>query len=238
MSEYNFYRDGGSGECRVSVASPYMPSTMRQLATTVITEHDPIAEVNAIVERPQNWLDDTPIEVVTASINEELHMLLRREEDKAFATGTRSDEPQGVFTSTSYQRVTEQLSSEALISFVYKLSVRYRIKASWMTHPDTLHILKRMTDGDGRFIYQQPPCHGVPGSLLGWPLWEDVEAQHQSLAFGDFSEAYQIASAPDTVITRDPFSKKPMVLFHARRAVNGAPRVSEALKVFRYDPER
>lgn len=238
MSEYNFYRDGGSGECRVSIASPYMPATMRQLATTLITEHEPIAEVNALVERPQRWIDDTPIETVTASINEELHVLLKREEDKAFATGTRMDEPQGVFTSTSYQQVKQQLSSDALISFVYMLSVRHRSKASWLAHPRTVQDLSRLHDGDGRFIYQQPPCHGVPGRLFDWPLFEDEQVPHRSIAYGDFREAYQIASAPETVITRDPFSKKPMVLFHARRAVNGMPQTHEALKVFCYDNDR
>lgn len=237
-TDYNFYRDGGSSECRVSVMSPYMPAVMRQLATTLITEYEPIAEVNAIVERPQRWIDDTPIEAVTASINEELHMLLAREENKAFATGTRMDEPQGVFTSTSYQQVKSQLSSDALISFLYSLSVRHRSKASWLAHPDTLRDLKRMTDGDGRFIYQAPPCHGVPGRLFDWPLFEEEHVPHRSIAFGDFREAYQIASAPETVITRDPFSKKPMVLFHARRAVNGAPQTTDALKVFSYDHDR
>ena len=234
-TDYNFYRDGGSGECRVSIASPYMPATMRQLATTFITEYEPIAEVNVLVERPQRWIDDMPNEVVTASINEELHAKLKREEDRAFATGTRGDEPQGVFTSTSYQRITGQLTSDALISFIYALSARDRSKASWLTHPDTLRDLKRMTDGDGRFVYQAPPCYGVPGRLFDWPLFEDDQVPSRNLAFGNFREAYQIASSPETIITRDPFSKKPMVLFHARRAVNGAPQTTDALKVFSYE---
>lgn len=238
MSEYNFYRDGGSGECRVPIASPYIPATMRQLAAQLITKHDPPAEVNAIVGRPQRWIDDTPIETVTASINGELHALLRREEDRAFATGTRMDEPQGVFTSTSYQQVKQQLSSDALISFLYMLSVRHRSKASWLANPRTVKDLSRLHDGDGRFIYQPPLCHGVPGRLFDWPLFEDEQVPHRSIAYGDFLEAYQIVSAPETVITRDQFSNKPMVLFHAHRAVSGMPKTREALKIFCYDNDR
>ena len=238
MSDYNFYRDGGNGQTKVSIASPYMPAVMRQLATTLITEYDPIAEVNAIVQRPQRWIDDTPVDAMTASINEELHAVIAREEGKSFATGTRMDEPQGVFTSTSYERVTGSLSSDALISFVYKVGVRYRAKASWLVNPNSLRDIKRMTDGNGRFIYQEPPCHGVPGRLLDWPLFEDAHAPERHMAFGDFREAYQIASSPETIITRDPFSAKPMVLFHAQRHVGGAPQTPEALKVFCYDNER
>lgn len=237
MTEYNFYRDGGNGEVEVSVITPYMPTVMRQIASTLMTEFNPVGEVNAIVQRPAAWIESHPIDAVTASINEEMHVSLEREESRGFMIGTRYDEPQGVFTTTAYQRIQDTLSSDSLIALVYALSARHRARAAFLCSTRTLRDVQRLHDADGRFIYQPPPCKGVPGRLLDFPVFEDDNAPHRQLALGDWREAYQIASSPVTKITRDPFSKKPLVLFHAKRHVGGMPMEHSAAKVFCYEAQ-
>ena len=101
----NFYIDGGNTETKLSIVGPYIPCTMKQLATIHMVEHSVPYEIGTIIQRNQRWLDETSPEVIVTAIGQELYEGLRRIEGKAYMTGRNYDEPQGVFCSNRIQRV-------------------------------------------------------------------------------------------------------------------------------------
>lgn len=234
MTDYTFYRDGGNGTTTIPVINAYLPTVMRQIASTLITGYKPAGEVHAIVSRTQRWLDDTEPKLAAQDINREIEQLLQAKESKAFMIGTGRGEPQGLFLSDAYQRIKRALSSDAIISTIYALNARDRSAASFLCCRRTVYDVKNMKDADGNYLYTPARGVGMPSKFMGLPVFEDENAPYRQLAFGNFPEGYKIASYPDTVIERDPFKQKPNVLFLATRYVDGMPQQPDAVKILEY----
>jgi len=231
----NFYIDGGNTETKLSIVGPYIPCTMKQLATIHMVEHSVPYEIGTIIQRNQRWLDETPPEVIVTAIGQELYEGLRRIEGKAYMVGRNHDEPQGVFCSNRVQRVnTALLDSDAIIDLVYRLDARYRPSSAFLCSENTARDVKRLKDRDGRFLFQDSLAAGVPARLIGYPLHVDPDAPDGQLMFGDFREGYRIDARPWITVLRDPFSQKPHVLFHATMKTGGEVDNSEALKILEY----
>lgn len=106
---------------------------------------------------------------------------------------------------------------------MYALSAKDLARAAFLCSSRTLQDVRRLHDGDGRFLYHPPPCRGVPSRMLDFPIFEDDHAPYRNIALGNWREVYRISSSPVTKVLRNPFSKKPWVLFHAKRHVTGVP---------------
>ncbi|RMH22112.1 MAG: phage major capsid protein [Gammaproteobacteria bacterium] len=235
MTDFNFFRDGGNGILKVPTIGPYLPCTMKQLATVVMVEYSPPYEMGAIIQRSQRFLDDSMPEIITASIGEELYTRIRQLEGRAYMIGARYDEPPGVFTSQRIQRSHSDLSANAVIDLVYTLEARYRPSSAFLCSENTLREVRRLQDADGRFLYQDSLAPGVPARLIGYPCYTDPDAPDRQLMFGDFREGYRIDAQPYFTILRDPFSQKPHVLFHATHKTGGKVENDEALKILEWN---
>lgn len=228
----NFYTDGGNTETKLHVVGPYMPCTMKQLATIHLVEHSVPYELGTIIQRNQRWLDETPPELVVTAIGQELYEGLRQIEGKAYMVGREYNEPQGVFCCERIQRVKcALLDSDAIIDLVYRVNAQHRASAAFLCSENTARHVKRMKDSDGRFLFSDSLAAGVPARLIGYPLHVDPDAPDGQLMFGDFREGYRIDARPWITILRDPFSQKPHVLFHATMMTGGEVANDVALKI-------
>lgn len=97
----------------------------------------------------------------------------------------------------------------------------------WLMNRTTLGTLRKVKDGDGRFIMLDPITAGMPVTLLGRPIVEaidmpDIGAGAFPIIFGDLS-GYRIVDRVGLSILRDPYSlaTKGQVRFHARKRVGG-----------------
>ena len=219
--------------------NPYIPCTMRMLATLQVVEHSLPYEMGAIIQRTQRFLDETPPGVAESLIGTEMCDQIKRLEGKAYMVGRSYDEPQGVFTSNRIQRLAGFLLSDTLIDLIYTLEARYRPSSAFLCNENTARHVKRLKDANGRFLFEDSLAAGVPARLLGYPLHTDPDAPDSQIMFGDFREGYLIQMRPSIKILRDPFSQKPHVLFWATHKVSGEVNESEALKVleFTHAPE-
>ena len=129
--------------------------------------------------------------------------------------------------------------ANVLIDLVYALAAPYRANATFLMNSRVAGLIRKMRDGDGRYLWTDSLAAGEPARLLGYPVMisEDMPplgGGSKSVAFGDFRRAYTIAERADLRILRDPFSAKPHVLFYATKRVGGNVVDPRAYKVLNF----
>ena len=126
------------------------------------------------------------------------------------------------------------LSPDKMVDMVYDLSAAYRRRGAWMMNGKTLGEVRKLKDGDGRFLWQPSFQAGEPERILGYPVVEavdmpDIGDGNFPIIFGDFS-AYRIVDRLALSILVNPYilATKGMTRIHATRRVGG--RVLQAAR--------
>jgi HK97 family phage major capsid protein len=128
---------------------------------------------------------------------------------------------------------------DQLVDMVTALKPQYRQGAVWLMNRNTAGVLRKMKDGEGRFLWSDSLVLGQPSTLLGYPVEIDEDmpnmaANSLSVAFGNFTRAYTVVQKPGIKFLPDPFSAKPHVLLYSYRRVGGAMNNSEAVKLMKF----
>lgn len=128
---------------------------------------------------------------------------------------------------------------DKLVDLVYALRSPYRPNARFLMNRKTAGLIRKLKDGEGRFIWQAGGAAGQPDTLLGFPIeldeeFPDIAANSLSIAFGDFAQAYITVDKPGIRMIRDPFTARPHVVIYAYRRVGGGLQNSEAVKFLRF----
>ena len=127
---------------------------------------------------------------------------------------------------------------DKLMDVVYKLRAGYRRNATWLMNSATAGIVRKLKDGEDRYLWQAPLALGQPPSLLGYPVefdenMPDIGAGAFPIAFGDWKRGYMITDRVGVRILRDPFTNKPFVMFYATKRVGGGLLHSDAIKLLK-----
>jgi HK97 family phage major capsid protein len=212
----------------------------------------PLHELSALPKTSQRLLDDAAFDIegwLAARIAEKF----ARAEAAAFVSGNGVDKPKGFL---DYGKVanaswawgslgfivsgsaTTVTSTDPLVDLVYALGAEYRAGASFVMNSKTTGVIRKLKDGDGRYLWSDGFAAGEPARLLGYPVliaedMPDIGAGAHPIAFGNFARGYTIAERPDLRVLRDPFSAKPHVLFYATKRVGGAVSDFAAIKLLR-----
>ena len=213
-------------------------------------------ELAAMPKATQRLLDDASFDL-ESWLAERIAEKFARAEAAAFINGSGLDKPRGILnvpmaphaTATEAQVgfVTTGVAGDfaaaapanALIDIVYALGAGYRANATWIMNSRLAGMVRRMRDGDGRYLWSDGLAAGEPARLLGYPvlICEDMPGPAsgaKTVAFGDFRQAYTIAERPDLRILRDPYSAKPHVLFYATKRVGGGITDFRAVRLLRF----
>lgn len=231
----NFFREGT--EVEIGIGSL---SLMTRLARVLVTQHKPGTELNVLVRRSQQFIDETDDKALAESILAEIDDGMRKLEERSFVAGSRADEPQGIFTSTAYERRKAALSLDAVIELIYSVASEHRQRATFLANSVDYRDLRQLKDVNGRFAIQNAMTLMDDQTLLGYPVHFSEFVPRFHLAFGNMVEGYLSTNNGKTKIIRDPFTRKPMVQFHAIRAVGGMPQDASAIKIleFTHDERR
>jgi HK97 family phage major capsid protein len=156
-----------------------------------------------------------------------------READATRAGGTLQYLPSG--RDGDFDGIPE----DRLIDLTQALQAEYRRRACWVMNSMTLARIRRIKTEEGAPLWAPSLAGGQPSILLGYPVIEvtdmpDIAANSLAIAFGDFGSGYLIAERGPTQIVRDPFTKKPFVLFYATKRIGGAVSDWNALKLMRF----
>lgn len=143
-------------------------------------------------------LQDSAIDV-DGHVGTKLAERLARIMNRHATTGTGSSQPEGVMTSAPAKvrfNGSNAVTQTELIDLEHALDPAYRRQgARWMFHDTTLRDIKKLTDNDGRLIWQAGLSSGEPDTLLRYPYtinqhMEQMASGARSIAFGNFKKYY------------------------------------------------
>lgn len=166
-------------------------------------------------------------------------------EEKAFMTGSGSNEPLGLFVNSvhgissardfSTGNTTTAPKFAGLKTAKWKLKPQYRVNAKWLFHSDVLLKLDTEVDNDGQFIWQPSVVVNQPDLVLGKPVIESLFAPSTLTAgqyvgmLGDF-QYYWIADALNLAIKvlDQLYAEQNKIGYLLRAEVDGQPVLEEA----------
>jgi HK97 family phage major capsid protein len=154
-----------------------------------------------LVKISQELLQDTEIDI-EALIRQEISEAQRILENPAFVNGAAADRPRGILQDvvagvTGVTGNTLSMTADSVYDLVGSLLVPYRLGASFLLNDTSRTGLRKLKDGQGRYLWEPSLQVGQPDKLLGYPVHIDPDmpvmaANAKSVLFGDFSKAYLI----------------------------------------------
>nr|WP_319250543.1 phage major capsid protein [uncultured Celeribacter sp.] len=216
----------------------------------------PLYELSALPKASQRLLDDSAFDI-EGWLAGRIADRFSAAEASAFINGDGDEKPTGFLNHT---QVAEDAWSwgnlgyiatgaagsfdptnpaDAIIDLVYALGAAYRAHGTFVMNSKTAGQVRKLKDGDGRFLWSDGLAAGEPARLLGYPAlvaedMPDIADGAPAIAFGDFRAGYTVAERPDLRILRDPFSAKPHVLFYATKRVGGDVSDFAAIKLLKF----
>lgn len=202
-------------------------------------------EIYANPAATQTILEDSAIDLA-AWLSDEVNTEFARQEGISFVSGDGSKKPKGFLM---YDAAAEaalpvdnrhplgpvqeivtgsalDITADGIIDLVYGLPEDRSVGAALFGNRKTHAKIRKMKDGQGNYLWQPPFQAGQPAQVLGNPFNElagmpDVAANSIPLVYGNMAEAYRIFDRVGMSILRDPYTKKPYVLFYTRKRVGG-----------------
>ena len=131
------------------------------------------------------------------------------------------------------------LTADSIISLVYALGATYRANASFVMNSKTAGAVRKLKDADGRFLWSDGLAANEPARLLGYSVlvaedMPDIASNANALAFGDFRRGYLVVDRLGVRTLRDPYTRKPYVLFYTTKRVGGGVQNFEAIKLMKF----
>lgn len=138
---------------------------------------------------------------------------LGRITNRRFTTGNGANQPMGIVTASKLGKSAAASGAIAyadLVDLEHSVDPAYRGQAEFMMHDNTVAVLKKLLDLDGRPIWMPAMNAGIaggaPGLLLGYRYdsnqhMAQVGAGNRSVVFGDMSK-YHIRDVRGMVVVR------------------------------------
>ncbi|MDR7278929.1 phage major capsid protein [Catenuloplanes atrovinosus] len=165
-----------------------------------------------------------------------------------FTTGTGTSQPDGIVTSatvgvtgTGSFATTGGIAGDNLIDLVEALDPAYGASNNlkFMGNQSVRKAVRKLKDGQGRYMWEISLQNGVPDSLLGYPFLVNndmaaLAASSKSLLFGDIREAYvaRIVRELTTMRLAERYADYLQVGFLAFERADGTMQNANAVRVF------
>jgi len=231
--------------------------TRPETAAPVLSELEfPTMELYAMPAATQSLLDDSAVNI-EEWLASEVQVAFAEQEGSAFVTGDGVRKPRGFLaydtvadSAWSWGRLGYMASGasgafdpanpqDALVDLVYALKAGYRANANWVMNRSTQGEIRKFKDADGNYLWQPGLAAGQPATLLNFAITEaedmpDIASDATALAFGDFRRGYLVVDRLGVRTLRDPYTRKPYVLFYTTKRVGGGVQNFEAIKLMKF----
>lgn len=147
---------------------------------------------------PYELLEDNAVNLMS-HLQEMVTERLSRGTEAHFATGTDTTMPQGILvgsnTGVTAASATAITNAE-LITFQHSLNPAYRPGAAFMCHDNVVLYIRKLTDGQGNFIWASGFNGNVPDTLLGSPIYINnsftsaMTANNYVMVYGQLNKYY------------------------------------------------
>jgi HK97 family phage major capsid protein len=116
------------------------------------------------------------------------------------------------------------LAPDELIDLFYAVKTTYGRRGAWAANRGVIGTMRKMKDGEGRYLWTDNFQEGQPSLFLGKPVVEvpalpDIGANAVPVVFGDWSRGVRFFDRVNMVILPDRFTRAAngQVRYHARR---------------------
>jgi len=208
----------------------------------------PVHELYAQPKATQKLVDDSIIDI-EQWLSSKLVDVFSRKENSAFINGDGVGKPKGILNydaGKNWGQIEQILSGEqanisadGIINLFYSLKEVYAVKAKFLMSRSAVQAVRMLKDTtNGKYLWQPGLSLGNADTLLGAEVLQAADMPGLtdgalSVAFGDFSTAYQIVDRDGIRVLRDPFTEKPFVKFYSTKRVGGDVVNFEALKLLK-----
>lgn len=96
-----------------------------------------------------------------------------RKTAKDFTTGTGDSGPRGIITAASAGKTAAgetTFTADELFDLIHSIDPAYRTGAGFMMHDNIILHMRKLKDGEGRYVWQNGMHEGVPDRLLGYTI--------------------------------------------------------------------
>ncbi|MBA3010866.1 MAG: phage major capsid protein [Proteobacteria bacterium] len=160
-------------------------------------------------------------------------------EEAAFISGDGNEKPTGIIQDAEVGLITANataITSDELLDLLHSLKRVYRKRASFLMADDTLKLIRKLKDGNGRYLFEESLQAGEPSTLLGKPIHisdsvPGATAGNKSILFGDYSY-YWIADRQGRFFQelREKYADKGQIGYRANQRIDGKLTLPEAVK--------
>jgi HK97 family phage major capsid protein/HK97 family phage prohead protease len=201
----------------------------------------PVREMSAYSDISNAMLEDAAFDL-SGELASDLAEQFGKSEGAAFVNGTGVKQPFGFMSSPDILSVNSgsgtAITADSLLDLFHALPTFYAANAVWGMNRTTLGAVRKLKDGQGRYLVDIAGMGNAPvTTLLGRPVLElpdmpDVAGGAYPVVIGDFKSGYRIFDRLSLAILRDPYSQQTngLVRFHARRRVAGSVAKAEAFR--------
>lgn len=228
-----------------------------ETAAPVLSELEfPTMELYAMPAATQALLDDSAVDI-EQWLAAEVQIAFAEQEGSAFVSGDGVRKPRGFLSvdtvddsAWSWGRLGTLPTGadgafaavnpeDALVDLVYALKAGYRANAHWVMNRSTQAEIRKFKDADGNYLWQPGLAAGQAATLLNFPITEaedmpDIASGATAIAFGDFRRGYLVVDRLGVRTLRDPYTRKPYVLFYTTKRVGGGVQNFEAIKLLKF----
>lgn len=183
-----------------------------------------------------------------AFLGRKLGMRIARRGARAWATGTGVDQPEGITTNTTVGKTgaagqTTSIIYDDLIDLEHSVDPAYRNAGNsrYVFHDETLKVLRKLKDSDGRPLWVPVPAPGFPPTINSWAYTIDNSfptpgASNKTMLFGDVRAGYIIREVRGMQMVRldERFAEKLQVCFFAYARHDGKINDPAAIRLYEH----
>ena len=256
LEEENIFRKLGhtittSGERKINIAATKPAAAWIDEGEELTWGDAKFAQINldahklhVAVKVTEELLYDNAFQLEKYILRQFAKALANAEED-AFLNGTGVGQPLGLLAEEGGAQIgvtaasATEITADELIDLVYSLKRPYRKNAKFICNDQTLAAIRKLTDKNGRYLWQDSVQAGEPGRLLGYevhtsPYFPVITAGMPAIAFGDYNY-YNIGDRGTRSFAelKELFAGNGMVGFVAKERVDGKLILPEAVKLLK-----
>ena len=166
--------------------------------------------------------------------------------EKGFLTGNGATAPLGIFTAStsgigtgrdvSTGNTSTEITFDGLIEALYSLKEQYQKTASWMFHRLAVKMIRKLKDGEGRYLWQPSVTAGQPNTILDRPYFQSEYAPSTFTTglyvgiVGDFKQYHiaEVTGALEVQRLTELYAETNQIGYIGRMEADGMPVLAEA----------
>lgn len=205
----------------------------------------PTAELYAVIDISNQMLEDSAFDM-QAEISSESSTQFAVAEGAAFVNGNGVGKPEGFMFNADVGQTNSGSAAtiadangqaDGLLTMKHAIKTGYAANAIWVMNRTVLGSVRKLKDGQNRYIWMPGIANGAPNTIDGDPYVEMPDMPNEGagnfpIAYGNFKMAYTWVDRLAMEMLRDPYTQAASgnIRFWMRKRVGGQVVLAEAIR--------